>query len=65
MNKKEEIKAMMGEYQEAKIKMLESINKQLLQLIDVLEEQLAMRELDNEQRVTVCAKGLYNATKNN
>ena len=41
MNKKEEIKAMMGEYQEAKIKMLESINEQLLQLIDILEERLA------------------------
>lgn len=48
MNKKEEIKAMMCEYQEAKIKMLESINKQLLSLIDVLEEQLAMRDLGNE-----------------
>ena len=46
MNKKEEIKAMMGEYQEAKIKMLESINEQLLQLIDILEEQLAMRDAE-------------------
>lgn len=44
MNKKEEIKAMMGEYQEAKIKMLESINKQLLMLIEHLEERLSLLE---------------------
>lgn len=44
MNKKEEIKAMIGEYQEAKIKMLEAINKQLLALIEQLEERLALLE---------------------
>lgn len=42
---KEERNSMMFEYYESKIKMLESINKQFLQLIDTLEEQLAMREV--------------------
>ena len=48
MNKKEEIKAMMGEYQEAKIKMLESINEQLIMLIEHLEERLSLLEGNND-----------------
>jgi hypothetical protein len=35
---------MNSEYQEAKIKMLESINKQLLALIEQLEERLSLLE---------------------